>query len=315
MPFIKLTKLEKRRVFTFLACLLFAIGAWLFLALKNKYIYTAKTVLIYKDFPQKRAFNPLQSDTVNLKVEGTGWQLLFSRLRINPQSIILSLNQLNTKNFIISSDQLSSINKQLDSRQKVISLIPDTLYFDFSKRTVKRVPIRLIRKVGFVKQFDLSSEIKMVPKFVTISGPLEELEKITDWPTDTLKIVGVSGNITKRIAMQHSTLKNVSIFPSSVQVTLPVDEFTEKTLEVPIKILNNYSYNNIKLYPNKVKVTFVVALSNFSQIDEDFIEASVDVQEWQNFGHSKLTVKVLQFPAYCKLVSIVPSKVDFLVDK
>lgn len=315
MPFIRLTKLEKRRVFTFLACLLFAIGAWLFLALKNKYIYTAKTVLIYKDFPQKRAFNPLQSDTVNLKVEGSGWQLLFSRLRISPQSIMLSLNQLNTKNYIISSDQLGSINKQLDSRQKVISVIPDTLYFDFTKRTVKRVPIKLIEKIGFVKQFDLSNEIKLVPKFVTISGPLEELNKIQTWPTDTLKIANVSGNVTKRISMQHSSLKNVSIFPSSVQVSLPVDEFTEKTVEVPIKIINNYGYNNIKLYPNKVKVTIIVALSNFSQIDEDFINASVDVQEWQNFGHTQFTVKIVQFPEYCKLVKVVPAKVDFLIEK
>lgn len=315
MPFIRLTKLEKRRFFTFLACLLFAIGAWLFLALKNKYIYTAKTVLIYKDFPQKRAFNPLQSDTVDLKVEGTGWQLLFSRLRISPQSIQLSLNQLNTKNFIISSDQLGSINKQLDSRQKVISVIPDTLYFDFTKRSVKRVPIKLIKKVGFVKQFDISSEIKLVPKFVTISGPIEELEKIKSWPTDTLKILNVSGNVTKRIYMQHSSLKNVSIFPSSVQVSLPVDEFTEKTIEVPIKIINNYSYNNIKLYPNKVKVTFVVALSNFSQINESFIEACVNAEEWQNFGHKQLTVTLVQFPDYCKLIKVVPSKVDFLVEK
>ncbi|RZL31956.1 MAG: YbbR-like domain-containing protein, partial [Pedobacter sp.] len=63
MPFIKLTKIERRRVFSLLACLLLAIAAWLFMALNNKYVYTAKTVLIYKNFPLKRAFHPLQSDT------------------------------------------------------------------------------------------------------------------------------------------------------------------------------------------------------------------------------------------------------------
>ncbi len=315
MPFIKLTKLEKRKVFTFLACLFLAVGAWLFLALGNKYDYYAKTVLIYKDFPQKRAFHPLQSDTVDLKVQGTGWQLLFARLRVNPQSILLSLSQLNKKNYIITSDQLDNINKQLESSQKVISVVPDTLYFDFTKRTVKRVPIQLIQKIGFVKQFGIASEIKLVPKFVTISGPFEELAKINSWPTDTLRVDKVAADVSKRVPMQHSKLKNVSIFPSSVLVNLPIDEFTEKTIEIPLRIINNNNYNSIKLYPQKVKVTFVVALSNFNQIDDDFIEASVDIKEWQDLNHKQFTVKITQFPDYCKLVKVVPSKIDFLVEK
>ncbi len=99
-----------------------AIGAWLFLALNNKYVYTAKTVLVYKNFPQKRAFHALQSDTVDLQVEGTGWQLLFARLRIKPQSISISLEKLNNRNFILFSEQLYQVNKQLETSQNIISV-------------------------------------------------------------------------------------------------------------------------------------------------------------------------------------------------
>lgn len=315
MPFIRLTKIEKRRTLSLIACLFLAIAAWLFMALNNKYVYTAKTVLIYKNFPQKRAFHPLQSDTVDLQVEGTGWQLLFARLRINPQSISVSLNQLNTKEFIVFSDQLYNVNKQLETSQKVISIKPDTLYFDFTKRTVKKVPINFIQKIGFVKQFGVSSEIKLTPKFVTVTGPIEELEKINSWSTDTLKLSKVQSSTTARISMQHSTHKNVSIFPSSVEVKLPVDEFTEKTIEVPLKIINNRNYNSVRLYPKKVKVTFLVALSNFDQVDESFIIATVDVDEWQIMHHNQFSVKITEFPNYCKLISVFPSKIDFVIEK
>ena len=81
MPFIKLTKVERKRFLMLVICLLIAIAAWLFMALNNKYVYTAKTVLNYENIPQKKAFHPLQSDTVDLQVEGTGWQLLFARLK------------------------------------------------------------------------------------------------------------------------------------------------------------------------------------------------------------------------------------------
>ena len=124
------------------------------MALNNKYIYTAKTVIIFKNTPTKRAFYPLQSDTVDLQVEGTGWQLLFSRLRINPSSVVVSLSQLNTKDFITFSDQLYNVNRQLESTQKVISVRPDTLYFDFTKRTVKKVPINLVSKLDYISQYE-----------------------------------------------------------------------------------------------------------------------------------------------------------------
>ncbi|HWW43023.1 MAG TPA: hypothetical protein VNZ46_27125, partial [Pedobacter sp.] len=105
MPIIKLTKIERKRFLTLVVCLLLALGGWLFLALNNKYVYTAKTVLIYTNVPQKKAFHPLQSDTVDLQVEGTGWQLLFARLRIKPQSISISLDKLNNRNFVLFSEQ------------------------------------------------------------------------------------------------------------------------------------------------------------------------------------------------------------------
>ncbi|QIL42513.1 YbbR-like domain-containing protein [Pedobacter sp. HDW13] len=285
------------------------------MALNNKYIYTAKTVLVFKNTPTKRAFYPLQSDTIDLQVEGTGWQLLFARLRISPPSVSVNLSQLNTKDFIVFSDQLFNINRQLESTQKVISVKPDTLYFDFTKRIVKKVPVKLIDKLDFVKQYGISSEIILNPKFVKVAGPVEELAKIKSWPTDTLKLNKIQGSSTVRVALQHSIHKNVSIYPSSVEVKLPVDEFTEKTIEVPLKLLNNRNYNSIKLYPKKIKVTFLVALSNYDQVDDSFITATVDADEWQNLKHRQLTVKITQFPDYCKLVSVMPSKIDFIVEK
>jgi len=315
MPFIRLTKIERRRVLSLLVCLFLAIAAWLFMALNNKYNYVAKTVILFKNPPSKRAFYPLQSDTVDLEVEGTGWQLLFARLRINPPSISVNLNQLNTKDFIVFSDQLLNVNKQVGSTQKVISVKPDTLYFDFTKRIVKKVPIRLTSKLEFFKQYGLASEVLLNPKTVKVAGPMEELSKITFWPTDTLKIKDLQNSVVARVGLQHSIHKNVSIYPSSTEVKLNVDEFTEKTVEVPLKIINNRNYNSIKLYPKKVKVTFLVALGSYAQVDANFITAAIDVDEWKNFNHKQFTVKITEFPDYCKFINVSPAKVDFVVEK
>ena len=315
MPFIKLTKVERKRFLVLVVCLLCAIGAWLFLALNQKYAYTAKTVLIYKDFPQKKAFKALQTDTVDLQVEGTGWQLLFARLRVKPQSITVSLDKLNSRNFILFSEQLPQVNKQLETSQKIISVKPDTLYFDFSKRTNKRVPIKLRYDFSFVKQYGLASRIELKPSYVNISGPQEELAKIKEWFTDTLKLVNLQQSASTRVAIKANNIVNVSIYPNSVGVKVQVDEFTEKTIEVPLNLINNSDFYDVKLYPKKVKVTFMVALSRYEEVDEDFIVANVDVNDWKFLKHEQLTVKIARFPEYCRLVSVSPRKINFIIEK
>ena len=315
MPFIRLTKIERKRFLVLMACIVLAITGWLFLALSNKYVYTAKTVLQYKNFPQKKAFHPLQSDTVDLLVEGTGWQLLFARLRVSPPSININLEKLNNRNYILFSEQLYGVNQQLETSQKIISVRPDTLYFDFSKRTVKKVPVKLIANLTFAKQFGISGDIEFSPDYVTVSGPQAELEKITEWKTDSLKLDNIQGATVVRVPMRPNVLKNVNIFPSTIEVKLPVDEFTEKTLELPLKILNNKEYYNVRLFPRKVKVTFLVALSSFTQLNEDFFEATVDLEEWKLKKHSQLSVKIIRFPDYCKLVRVFPEKIDFIIEK
>lgn len=298
-----------------MTCLLMAIGAWLFLSLNNKYVYTAKTVLVYKNFPQKRAFHALQSDTVDLQIEGTGWQLLFARLRIKPQSIAISLDKLNSRNFILFSEQLYNVNRQLETSQKIISIRPDTLYFDFSERTVKRVPVRLVSNFTFAKQYDISSDVELNPEYVTLSGPEKELTKITSWPTDTLILQDLQNTAVSRIAMLGNRMKNVSIFPSSAEVKVPVDEFTEKTIEIPVTIINNKEYYDVKLFPKKVKITFLVALSKYQTINENFIDAVADMNEWKILKHTQLRVTLSRFPDYCKLVKISPEKIDFIIEK
>jgi YbbR domain-containing protein len=315
MPFIKLTKLERKRFLVVVGCVVLAICAWLFLALNKKYPYIVPTELIYKDEPQGKAFKALQPDTVDLKVEGTGWQLLFSRLRISPPSINVSLQRLNTRNYVTFAEQLDQINKQLETSQRVISVKPDTLFFDFSKRTNKRIPVELRSNLSFLGQYGIARDIELKPSYVNISGPKEELDKINVWYTDTLKMKDVKTSVDTRVNIIQSATSNISIYPNNLGVKIPVDEFTEKSIEIPLNIINNREYYNVKLYPKKVKVILMVALSNFPHVSEDDIKATLDLNEWKIDGHPKLTVSISKQPKFSKLVRVEPSNVDFIIEK
>ncbi len=315
MPFIKFNKTERRRISLFFISLTLAIGAWMFFSLSNRYVYQVRTVVRFVNFPQNKAFHSLQSDTVKLQVEGTGWQLLFSKLRISPQSVDIDLRELRKQTYISLSDQLNDINKQFASTQKVVYVMPDTLYFDFSSRAVKKIPIRLVQNIQFKSNYGLSDSVQISPYYVTVTGPLEELAMIDHWNTDTLTMKDVNGSISSKILLQRPSKANINIYPGIVDIRLLVDEFTEKIIEIPVKVLNNNDYSNIKLLPDKVKITFLTALSNYPEIDRRDFEVIVDLNNWKEKGYQQLPAKVSRFPEFCKLVKIEPQNIDFIIQK
>ena len=315
MPIIKLSATEKRRVSVFVTCLVLAVVAWLVVTFSRTYNFKVKQVLAYKNAPKRRAFHSLQSDTVDVTVKGTGWQMLVSKMNSMNSAIKVDLRSLEYQDYLLLSEQVRAINRSKEYKHEIVAFDPDTLYFDFSHRRVKRVPVQLAMKLKYKQQFSQSDDIIITPRYITISGPSNVIDKITSWKTDSLKAENVSESISTRIKLAPVKEGNIGIYPNSVQVKIPVAEFTEKTIEVPVKLVNNREYYRVNLLPKKVKVTFTTALNKYAGMSEEFFEAEADLDMWKSYGYKMLPVKITQLPDYCRVVKIEPQNVDFIIKK
>jgi YbbR domain-containing protein len=257
----------------------------------------------------------LQSDTVNATVNGTGWEMLFSKMNAENKYITVDLRTLENKSYVVLSSQIDQINSKRENTQQIIGFNPDTLYFDFSNRKVKRIPVHLIAAIKYQHQFFQSDNITLKPAYVIINGPANVIDKITEWRSDTLKLDTVTETVNTSINLQPVKEGNISVYPKNVQVTIPVDEFTEKTLLIPVKLINNPTYDNVKIVPQKVKVTFTTSLSRYTEIDEDFFEATADLDLWRLHGYKVLPVVLSKIPKYCRIVRIEPQNIDFIIKK
>ncbi len=315
MALVKLSTTERRRLSAFITCLVFATIAWVFTTLSNKYTFTVKQLIAYRNAPVKRVSHSLQPDTITATLQGTGWQMLFSKINAENKVITVDLQQLANKDYVVLSSQLKQINSRKEFDEQVMALSPDTLFFDFLDRAVKRVPVQLVSNIKYQHQFTQSNDVIIKPSYVTISGSSSAIDKIKSWNTDTLKLDSVSETAHSLINLQTHKEGGITVLPRTVQVTLPVDEFTEKTIAIPVKLLNNHNYYIVKVFPQKVKVTFMVALNKYTVVDDDFFEATVDLNLWQEKGYTTLPIKLTQVPKYCKIVKIEPQNVDFIVRK
>lgn len=315
MTIVKLSATERRRLSAFFTCLVLAVLAWLFTTLSTPQPYTIQEVLTYKNAPQKRAFHSLQPDTVNATVQGTGWQMLFSSMNKESKPITIDLSTLENRNYVVLNSQLKQINLNKDITQQIISIDPDTLYFDFSNRLVKKVPVQLMLGIRLRKQFAVSGNLIIKPAYITVSGPTERLKQINVWKTDSLLMNDVGETVNTRVNLQAVKEGNLNVYPKTVQVIIPVDEFTEKTLDLPVKLINNHNYDNVKVFPQRVKVTFTTSLNRYPDMTEDLFEATADLDLWRDHGYTTLPVKLTRVPPFCKIVKVTPTNIDFIIKK
>lgn len=315
MPVLNLNKAQRRKLSIFVKCVIFSFLAWALFAVSNSYMYTIKSRVQYVNVPDNRAFHPLQSDTVTVRLKATGWQLLFSQLQASPQSVQVDLSSLRNRNWIVFTNQIGFINRQFPANQQVVSVSPDTLYFDFSKQTERKVLVKPVYDLQFKKQYGIIDSIRISPEYVTITGPLEDVVQIEQWETDTIRQADVKGDVQSVITLKQNRRANINVYPTSVEVKIPVGEVTEKVLEVPLKPENAKQFNSVKLFPGKVRLTVLVSLRDFTKVTNNAFEAVVNLDEWVENDVRNLPVIITRKPDFCELVNIAPQNVDFFVRK
>ncbi|WP_353546241.1 CdaR family protein [Rhinopithecimicrobium faecis] len=310
-----MNKSQKRKLAMFAKCMLISFLAWTFFAVSNEYTYQMRASLDYVNLPENKAFHPQQSDTVSLKVSMTGWQVLMTKFQNDTPKVQVDLSGLKNRNWIVFSNQIGFINRQFPSEKRVLAVRPDTLYFDFSKQSQKKVPIKPITSIQFKKQFDIIDDILISPKYVTISGPNEDVAKIEYIETDTIRGTNVSVDIRTASYLNKAQRTNINFYPSNVQVVVPIGEMTEKILEVPLKVVNAEKFTSVRTLPSKVTLTLLVSIKDYNKWTPRDFEAAVDLENWEDNQVQYLPVLITKVPKYCKVLSVEPQNIDFFVRK
>ncbi len=309
----RITKTKRRKIAIFLRCLGISFIAWLLFAVSTEQIYRIDTGISYVNIPENRAFHPLQSDTVSIRMRMSGWKMFIKKLRPDTPHIQVDLSGLRTRNYIVFTNQLGYINRQFPAENQVIGVTPDTLYFDFSKQTQRKVPIRALYDIQFKKQYGIIGNTRANPEYVTVTGPLEDVANIDYLETDTIRGTEVATDVRTIAYLNKHQKNNITIYPTFSEITIPVGEITEKVIELPLKTENASRYTSVRTLPSKIKVTFLVSLKDYNKWSSRDFEAVVDMENWEKNKVQNLPVILTKIPEHCHVINIEPQNVDFFV--
>lgn len=310
--------INNKHAIAFLVCIFIATALWFLNALGKDYSTTISYPVKYVNAPNRQFLANEPPAKLDLKVDAHGFTLLRHKLNIAYSPIILSLSNLtegitpNNRTYEVSSNNhLKRIASQVSNEIKVREVQPDILYIVLDSLKSKSIPVKADITTSFKPQFNLKNPYKLTPQRVKITGPAATIDTIHFLYTERETFEALNASFEKNMDVLHP--EKTTIIPEKVLLKIEVEKFTEKELKIPIQIKNKPADVNIKLFPSEVKVTCLIGLSEFDNINSTNFTAIVDYNSI-NTTSSNLAIQVDVQPSFIELMRFTPESVEYLIE-
>lgn len=306
---------KSREFFLFLFFFVVASGFWLLQTLDGDYEREFTIPLRLKGVPDDVVVTGEPVSEVHVRVRDKGTVLLNYMLGKSFYPLVLEYDDYRKVGNHVRIPSLTldkKIRSQFNASTALLSVKPDTLEYYVAVGTSKRVPVRLRGEVSAERLHYLSDTI-FSPDSVQVYAMKSVLDTIHAAYTQPVTFRNIGDTLRQQIVL--ATEKGVKFVPSFVQLTLPVDIYMEKTVEVPLTGINFPAGKVLRTFPSKVQITFKVGGSRFRQITADDFHLYVSYEELLRLGTEPYTLTMPNPPAGVSQVRFSPAQVDFLIEQ
>jgi len=309
-----------KRVAAYFVCVAIATCFWFLNALSKTYTVDLVVPIHFVNLPNNKTLASKPPERFELKIKAHGFTILRRKLSFLFMPLEFNVNEM-TNNRMTKSHKssfafparqfLTELSYQVSNESEILSMNPDTLYFKFDQMGQKRVKVKPQIIVNLKKQYHVSGEIKTNPDSVIVNGPQSILDTLKYIYTENQTYHAVGEPI--RAAVKISQIKELFFEPQTVELTIPVEEYTEAQQSVPVIILNQPTNLKVKLFPAKVKVSFLVGLSRFSEIHPEDFKLTVSYADIKD-RKPRLKITTVSTPAFLYELKIAPEELEYLIE-
>ena len=311
-----------RQLLIYLLFLVVSIIFWYLNALSKEYTTIISYPVKYEDFPSGKVLVSDLPEKLEIKVKGFGFTILRSKLTSYIKPVLLPVNifrlDIQRKDnqyiyYLLSRYTKEWIGNQLGSELQLISLLPDTLFFKFTDVIDKKVPVHLVSRFDFAKQFMQNGKIVINPDSIVVSGPQVILDTLKAISTYKLEIKGIKDTITKEVSL--FPISKILFKTKKVFVTIPAVKYTEMVLNIPIESVNVPDSLKLKTFPAYISLSCWVGISDYDKMTPFMFRASIDYNILKNNPSNKVKINLTKIPAMVINISYHPKSVEYIIEK
>lgn len=316
------TKLLNRNAAVFSVFLLLSFIFWFLNALSKDISGKVKYPVRYINFPEDLALVNELPDRIEIELDGPGYSIVKTKLKGNKTPLIVDVansglsfhgDKGQQRSYIMSFRLRETFRQQLRADYDIVGVEPDTIAFLFDRTIRKMVPVRPDIEINTQRQFMVNGSVSCKPDSVEISGPESLVDTITYVTTKQHTFNQLNEKLSKSLNVE--LIRKVSISHKKVDISIPVEQFTEAIIRIPVTILNNPDTANVKLFPAFVIIQFNVAISDYNKIQDANIKAVVDMEGLDVRSTNKLDVEIIDLPLFASSLKYNPSQLEYIIER
>jgi len=281
---------------------------WLLNALSKSYETDLPVNLTWQHSSTEQVVVNRLPEHAQLRVQASGWKLLFESLQT--RTLRLDLNAFGNRKLIVSQYHLPVFGAALPRGMRLVSLQPDTILLETEPGMRKKVPLLLQADLRFAPFCGTTAAPHLEPDSVWISGPASRINNLFFWATERVVARNVSETLRGTIGLEESERMNIRVALAEVAFRVPVDRYTEMSLDVP---LTDLPQPGMSMIPDHVSVSFQVPMQRYETIRSEDFRLDVD---WQDSGDSNrhlVDVRMIRYPKGLQNIHWHPKSVELIV--
>ncbi len=310
LPFSELrerVRISKDRT-VLLVCMGISLMFWFFVKMSQEY-ESSRIVHLQYVLPPAMEFIESPPDQLKANIYGTGIDLLANSIFKQHTTVIFYLNELAEKS--ISKQAIINKIEELVSVE-VTDVNPSYITIEMDSSASRMVPVKFISDIDFVQDFSQTDSIILTPDSVMVTGAPEILAQIPFIPTKQLQFSNVQKPIRRKLPLDISGEGLFKVFPGEVEVLVPVEQFVQKTFDVPIEVLKEK--NNLRLIPSSAVLKSSVPLSKYEQTTGADFLLGADFSASLNLAdQNTVPIHLVKAPAWAKHVYFEPKAVEYYI--
>lgn len=310
-----------KRIVVFLFFVFISSLFWFLNQLEATYETNISYPVRFENFPKNKVIVGEMPENFTVRVKARGFKILEYKISNTFLPYVIDVSKLTlrfhssektSKFFTLTRMLEDNIDSQMGADFQVLSIKPDTLFFEFTKVVTKKVPVYSTIKAETEPQFMIKGNVIFDPDSVLISGAKQNIDTIHQVLTEEIKIGKLNKDFTDEVDIMP--IKNVDISSTSASVLIRVEKFTEGSQIVEIKTLNVPDSLILRVFPNETTVSYHVGLTDYEKVIPQLFDIIVDYDDIKS-QPQKLNLKINNYPDYLQSVRVFPTSVEYIIER
>lgn len=303
-----------KNVFSFLFFLVLAFVFWMMLFFQKENVEgTFRIPLKYTNIPEDVVFNNPLPLYLEVSVTDNGAQIFRLNLR-NRDSLEINVASITEGGItVLQGDQYRQlISSRLFPSTFIRGYFPMNISLATSKLESKELTVVFDGEITTSRANLVADSATFIPDRVTAYGSKQVLDNLKNAVTEYTVFRNLKA--TSQLPIKINNVEGVKFVPNMVDIFIPIEEFTERTFEVPITARHMPGRLDVKFFPSRANVTFSVTLEEYKKIVPEDFSIELDYRKFHDNEDGRVELTLTNSPSSIVNPRISPSTVEFLFE-